>query len=255
MSSSIYGAIGILLPLSAYFIVNQDWRFYIPVIDIVFKPWRSFVLFCGLPSLISVLCLIWLPESPKFLYSIGNDEKALHILKQIHKINTGHEHYHVTKIIDAEFGITSKKSWSDYLSQMWNQTRILFGKKYLRVTIITCFMQFGASSFIAGMLVFFPKILHDIATFVELQPDGMLTVCGIEHFLNDLILNTTEHVEVSIHCIDKMDITSFMYPVITESLYMVGFFVIGLLVNYVGIWLLSSECILIGKSSCISILF
>jgi hypothetical protein len=69
IASSIYGGIGILLPFCAALIVNQDWSFYIPYIDVLFKPWRSFVLFCGLPSLITVLFLLWLPESPKFIYA------------------------------------------------------------------------------------------------------------------------------------------------------------------------------------------
>lgn len=66
----IDGFIGVLMPLCGYFIVNMDWEFHIPILDMVYKPWRLFILFLGLPSFITVLVLIfWLPESPKFMYN------------------------------------------------------------------------------------------------------------------------------------------------------------------------------------------
>jgi VNT family MFS transporter (synaptic vesicle glycoprotein 2) len=70
LSSSIFGAIGILLPVCGYFIINLDWSIYIPFLELLYKPWRLYVLYCALPSLISLICLIWLPESPKFIYNI-----------------------------------------------------------------------------------------------------------------------------------------------------------------------------------------
>jgi hypothetical protein len=69
MGSTIFGAIGLMLPASAWLIINQDWSFDIPLIGIVFKPWRLFVLYLGLPSLIGAIALMFCPETPKFVYS------------------------------------------------------------------------------------------------------------------------------------------------------------------------------------------
>jgi TRAP-type C4-dicarboxylate transport system permease small subunit len=78
LSSSIYGAIGIVLPIGGYYIVNLDWSIYIPFLDLLYKPWRLHVLYCALPSLICLIALIWLPESPKFIY---NTVSYYHILR------------------------------------------------------------------------------------------------------------------------------------------------------------------------------
>jgi hypothetical protein len=69
ISSSIYGAIGTLLPFLAYLIVNLDFSFYIPFLDLVYRPWRLYVLYCAMPSFISAVVLLWMPESPKFVYN------------------------------------------------------------------------------------------------------------------------------------------------------------------------------------------
>lgn len=68
-SSVIFGAFSLFLPIVAMLIINQQWSFFIPVLQVTYKPWRFFLLACGLPSLISGLSLIFFPESPKFTFS------------------------------------------------------------------------------------------------------------------------------------------------------------------------------------------
>lgn len=73
MASTLYGAFGLMLPVGAWLIINQEWKFDIPLIGLTFKPWRLFVLYLGLPSLIGSICLMFCPETPKFVYStVGN---------------------------------------------------------------------------------------------------------------------------------------------------------------------------------------
>jgi hypothetical protein len=153
MSSSIYGVIGILLPFSAWIIVNLEWSFYIPLLNLLFKPWRLFVLFCGLPALIGSIGLYFLPESPKFVYNTGDETRALQILHSIYKLNSGRTDYQVTQIIDSELGEIKDTKISDYMLQMWRETNQLMKKPYLKTTFILCFIQFGSLSFNVGMLL------------------------------------------------------------------------------------------------------
>jgi hypothetical protein len=166
-------------------------------------------------------------------------------------MNTGRTDYPVSKINDPEFETTNKSS-KDYLGLMWEQTKVLFSKAYLRITLIVCYLQFGAGSFGIGMLVFFPKILHGTGTYMDLKPgDHSLTVCGIQEFME----REFHHLNQSSgqDCIEKMDISSFTYPMITETMYMAGFFVVGMLVNLIGLWSLS--CKILFKFSCKKPLF
>lgn len=64
--SLIFGIVSTIFPIIAYFVINQTWRFVIPGINFVYKPWRLFVLICGIPSLICTIAFIFMPESPKF---------------------------------------------------------------------------------------------------------------------------------------------------------------------------------------------
>lgn len=83
------GTGAILLPGLAWIIINQEWSFYIPVIGTLYKPWRLFVVACGIPSLICSLALIKLPETPKFMFGQGNEEETIEILKTVYSWNTG----------------------------------------------------------------------------------------------------------------------------------------------------------------------
>lgn len=69
-ASFIYGFACNYLPMLGFLILNRTFHFYIPLFDIEFKPWRFYLLLCGLPSLVSaIILLIFIPESPKFTFS------------------------------------------------------------------------------------------------------------------------------------------------------------------------------------------
>lgn len=69
-ASFIYGFACNYLPMLGSLILNRTFHFHIPLLDIEYKPWRFYLLLCGLPSLVSaIILLIYIPESPKFLFS------------------------------------------------------------------------------------------------------------------------------------------------------------------------------------------
>lgn len=73
MSASVIFAICCLItPIMAMLMINQKWSFIIPLLGITYKPWRFFLMACGLPSLICGLILRFFPESPKFTFSQVN---------------------------------------------------------------------------------------------------------------------------------------------------------------------------------------
>lgn len=88
-ASVIFGLGCMLLPILGWLVINQEWEFLIPVIGTLFKPWRLFMIVCGLPSLFCALVLLKIPESPKFILSQGDQERTIIILNKIHSLNNG----------------------------------------------------------------------------------------------------------------------------------------------------------------------
>lgn len=50
--------------------------------------WQIFLIICSIPSLIAGIGHALLPESPKFLMTIGKNDKALDILQKVYAANT-----------------------------------------------------------------------------------------------------------------------------------------------------------------------
>lgn len=51
--------------------------------------WNVYLFVCGLPAFYSAIAFLFLPESPKFLMTIGANEKALAIFQRVYSMNTG----------------------------------------------------------------------------------------------------------------------------------------------------------------------
>lgn len=52
---------------------------------------QTFLVVCSLPSIISGLAVMCLPESPKFLMSRGCNNDAMKVFQKIHRMNNGAE--------------------------------------------------------------------------------------------------------------------------------------------------------------------
>ncbi|XP_034233952.1 synaptic vesicle glycoprotein 2B-like isoform X2 [Thrips palmi] len=79
----------ILQPVLAYFLLPLTFRLELVPGVMELTSWRVFFLACAVPSLVSGLMFIALPESPKFLMSKGRHEDALRAFERIYATNTG----------------------------------------------------------------------------------------------------------------------------------------------------------------------
>lgn len=68
-ASFIYGLACCYMPILGFFVLNRTFHFHIPIFNILYKPWRFYLLFCGLPSLVCAIVVLFIPESPKFTFS------------------------------------------------------------------------------------------------------------------------------------------------------------------------------------------
>uniref|UniRef100_A0A182W337 Major facilitator superfamily (MFS) profile domain-containing protein n=1 Tax=Anopheles minimus TaxID=112268 RepID=A0A182W337_9DIPT len=247
-ASFVFGVGCILLPLIAWSVINQEWEFTIPLLDIVYRPWRLFIVVCGLPSLVCGIALLYFPESPKFLFSRGYEQETIEIVRTMYRWNTGGKgpKLELTSLLQETEAQQTKirreeaansKSVLRLLKQMWQQTAPLFMGTYRKRTTIICVLQFGIYLTSNGMYMFFPDILNRIA---ELEDQGVVrtTVCQAVYTtqvdlrqLQQPDLNATVLPEV---CHQKLDISAYEHSFVLETIYALGFAVIGLIINAVG---------------------
>lgn len=77
----------IYLPILAWIIVPKPWLFWF--IGIKFSSWRIFLLSASSLNVINIFLMLFMPESPKFLLSMGRKKEALEVLHQMYQANTG----------------------------------------------------------------------------------------------------------------------------------------------------------------------
>ncbi|KAL9698028.1 hypothetical protein quinque_001469 [Culex quinquefasciatus] len=233
MAASFVHSIGCpLLPGLAYVIINQSWAFTIPVLDIVYRPWRLFLVICGLPGFISALALLKFPESPKFDLNQGNAKRATETIQWIHRFNNGNAESPLQiQLILGEAEVQPSRDHSKgvkaVLELIWNQTAPLFKRPYLHKTILMCFLQFGTYITAHGMFMFFPGLLDQLVKAQEAGIDR-ITLCDIVYAHNPLEASGQST------CTQSLSLATYGYSITLDIIYVLGFLVIGLLVNAVG---------------------
>lgn len=80
ISSIMFGIVCTLLPFVALLVINQEWQSEVPVLGVLYRPWRLFLVICSLPGLAAWLCLFFLPESPEFVLGQGDRVAAIAIV-------------------------------------------------------------------------------------------------------------------------------------------------------------------------------
>ncbi|KAL5284687.1 hypothetical protein ACFFRR_006787 [Megaselia abdita] len=243
-ASIVYGVGHIIMPFFALAIFNWEWSFYISGLNIVYKHWRLFIIVCTTPGFICGLLLYILPESPKYLLSIGRDEEALIVLRKIYHINSGKpkETFPVKQILSIkDTGNKSKKE--NYLKVMWNQTKPLFNRNYLRTTLLVCLMQFVVYAAGDGMYIWFPDIVNSVMENNSYQNES--TIC---HIYDTKLANIFDG-HSSDACIGKFEMSTYQYSLIVELIYLLGPVLYSFVIDRVGmICIIWTSLVLMGAA-------
>lgn len=236
-ASFVFGIGCVLLPGLAWVVLDHSWEFTIPMLNIVYRPWRLFLVVCGLPGLIGAFALLRFPETPKFVLNQGNPKRALETIQWMHRMNVGTKEpaLQIELILEGEAIQKSDDSNEDpkklkaLLKLIWNQTAPLFMPPYLSKTLLVCFLQFGSYVTAHGMYFFFPGVLDKL---IRSQDSGveLTTLCQVVY--SSQITNTT--LELQTECTQSLTEATYGYSFILDVIYMLGFAVMGVIVNAVG---------------------
>ncbi|XP_031626825.1 synaptic vesicle glycoprotein 2A-like isoform X2 [Contarinia nasturtii] len=235
VSAVIYSTLCITMPITAWSVINQDWQFEIPIIDLTYKPWRLLVVVCGIPGFLSALALFFLPESPKYVLSQGNKMAAYQILQKMNRWNNGKNAQLELFEIREEVESTETKSNNidgishlSFLQTIWNQTSALFKPPYLKSTILVCTIQFGIFSISHGFSLFFAEIVNKMSANLDNFYDQRIMMCDN---INTKPMNSTAQTEI---CVEKLDLSTIETGLSIEIIFAVGSVLAGLLINKIG---------------------
>lgn len=234
----MYAAACFMNPIFASIFINQEWNFYIAPLDLVFKPWRLFMIICGIPNIICALVtLFFMPESPKFLFSHGEEEKTIKVLEQIYQCNTGKsaEKLNIKSLVrDHEYQEAGSSRHKNILEFMWKQTAPLFQHPHLRNTLTACFIQFCIYNTSNGFWTFFPEITNRITIWTQSDPTHVSsTVCGILDDTKIVQSFNESFIDASV-CITKLEASTYVNAYFLNFLYFFGWLFLALIINRVG---------------------
>ncbi|XP_055844746.1 synaptic vesicle glycoprotein 2A-like [Episyrphus balteatus] len=243
LASSCFLSVGAMsLPVIAWAIINQSWSLPLPFLGIVYKPWRLFIVACTSPGIIAGIILLFYPESPKFLMSIGKNEEALEVLRKMYSWNVRDGNFKVLKIIPeedtsigngSEDSLKSSSLLSSFLQTMWRQTIPLFRKGLLLSTVLACTIQFWIYVTIHGMFMWFPFTVHNMVEFRNKNPGNSSRICDVIYAKQLHLENESQRVDGVKHCTEKLEDETFLLTIMMEFSYGMGFVVIGFLVQKV----------------------
>lgn len=189
LSSVIYGIMCTSMPLIAWAIINEDWHFYIPYIDIIYKPWRFFLIACSLPGFLAAIVLLFMPESPKFVLGLGDQKGAIKILEKMNRWNNGSKselgvfeiEEEIESIENRKRIVATRTKKFPLFSSVYNQTAPIFKSPFLSTTILICTLQFFVYATSNGFYMFFNEIMNRFSIRAAESPGEPIRICDAFH--------------------------------------------------------------------------
>ncbi|XP_047505437.1 organic cation/carnitine transporter 7-like [Pieris napi] len=175
-----FGLLGILsIPIS-----NLKFSYHVPILDINLVPWRLLNFLTTTPAAIAAFATYLTYETPKFLLSVGEEEKALDVLRRMFNINTGkgREEYQVHSLfLDESSSEPSKSLWASIKSQ----TTPLLKPPLLKNTLILSFLFSIVYFVINPFYVWLPVVANAIVQTKNNGQNG-LTLCETLRYSENL---------------------------------------------------------------------
>uniref|UniRef100_W8BIF4 Synaptic vesicle glycoprotein 2B n=1 Tax=Ceratitis capitata TaxID=7213 RepID=W8BIF4_CERCA len=225
----ISSSLAVFFPIIALAFINQSWEFHVPFINIVFTPWRSYFLACGLPGLLCGVAMFYLPESPKYLLSAGKPEEAIEVLIRMHRVNLKDkepqtEFTIISLLPDAYAPVRKEKSLEKdknvfvYIMQlMWHQTAPLFMREHIRKTFLSCLILYIIFFNAHGLYMWFPYVLNIAMQYTEKYEDPK-RLCDIIKFAKSGNLTNVENDNTEV-CSMQLEMSTYFHSTILEVIY------------------------------------
>ncbi|KAJ3659516.1 hypothetical protein Zmor_011200 [Zophobas morio] len=207
--------------------------------SVVLRPWNLFLLVCAIPSLVSGIIFIFMPESPKFLMTVGRNEEALAVFRTVYALNTGNnkQNFPIQTLLDEtktegremqKHGghITAGRSKTQALREGFQQIKPLCFPPHLKHIILVCCMQSLIMSGANTLRLWLPQIFQAISDYEYYNNGSTASLCDM---LEALETSTQSDI-----CYVNFSPTVYVNTIIVASVTIFGFAVVGSLINKLG---------------------
>ncbi|KAB0800236.1 hypothetical protein PPYR_05976 [Photinus pyralis] len=222
-----------VIPGLAWLIIASEWSFEVPLIGVLFKPWRLLQIAYGLPSIIFAACIFLLPESPKYLLANGKETEALLILRKMYTLNTGKSsvEFPVIRLLLDE-DIADVKNNKGFFRPLFKQTCSLFSKQFAIKTFAICILQFGVVLVTFGFYLWYPEVMNHMRVFERENIGEKSSICRAIKYQSVHKHSTNETVAST--CKEEMKPEAFTVSFLMGAFFTVTYLTIGSLINIVG---------------------
>nr|CAD7448618.1 unnamed protein product [Timema bartmani] len=220
----------------AWVIIPQPWQVQLPWCT--YSSWRIFLVVCSIPGLITAILLsVFLPESPRFLYSQGRYDETLAVLRRIFSINTScpPQQYPLIELsTDPDQTLVksnNNRSMKCLFETMCDQTRPLFSTPHVVNLMLICALQFGLFSCGNGLILWMPDLFSQLYVDYALHPVDQRTICQVvEHGL--IASNQTS--DTGVNCTNTVDAGVYQNTLIIGGVGMMAYIINGYFIDSVG---------------------
>ncbi|XP_051161415.1 synaptic vesicle glycoprotein 2B-like [Leptopilina boulardi] len=160
-----------------------------------FHSWNLYILICSLPAFLLGFCLIFMPETPKFLAERGSREKLLQVLIYMYEQNVGKSgKEYIEKLLSSgnialvELAKKNNKKVKDSNKEKFviekifnelNQLQCIFKSPLLKNTLLACFTAFTVTSSYYVFYLWLPEIFQRFANFQAGNKEKNSNFCTI----------------------------------------------------------------------------
>ncbi|XP_044259855.1 synaptic vesicle glycoprotein 2C-like isoform X2 [Tribolium madens] len=206
---------------------------------LVFHSWNIFLFACALPSFLSGVIFIFMPESPKFLMTVGRNHDALKIFQKIYSFNTGKpkEEFPVKSLVEETIERNEERKHGGFVTA--NRTK----KQALREV---CTIQFLNMFSIQSIRLWLPQIFQSISDYKRQNNETTASLCKMLKLINP---------PQSSKCQFNVSSSVYFSTMIIASVSITNYIIVVLLINKLGKKILIFGSCLLGGICASSLYF
>ncbi|XP_037723447.1 synaptic vesicle glycoprotein 2B [Drosophila subpulchrella] len=200
------------------------------VLGMRFSSWRVLLLANVSVSLLALVGISTLPETPKYLLVQGRGDQSLEILRSIFATNSGKDpaEYPVKEVALESGGasLSDVHGFLDAVRLVWHQTVPLFHRQRLWHTLNICCIQFLMYFLAQGIFMWFPTILDELGT----RNGNDTLLCDV---LQDFKVDSGSR-DDSASCSVDVDTSTYQVMIIIGACFVMIYLLFAYIIDYIG---------------------
>ncbi|XP_018562418.1 synaptic vesicle glycoprotein 2B [Anoplophora glabripennis] len=235
----IAGAGQVAMPVLSSFFLPLDFTVTPFNGYIKFHSWNLLILISSILSFTAGTVFIFLPESPKYLMTKGNNEEALTVFRKVYRINKGQpeDSYPIKKLINETIeskytGNGRKAIVINYIKNGWHQVAPLLNKIYFPKLLLVTTIELIIITNINTLRLWLPQIFQSIHEY-QADHNGMTAqLCTMLETLKT-VTNSSQAAVPECNVNTENNLSVYINSIVIAIVGMVGYALAGTFMNMI----------------------